>query len=126
MVKMTNEKSLEDLGKRLWKICSLDIKTIEVIEKLLGELGMPTQTAPFRNSFYRGQAQDSYDAPFSIVLHLAKNRKKEKFEFEAFSRASELQHWALWAEAYDTASSVLKLRFSDRSHAWHIRANQQK
>lgn len=126
MVKITDKKRIEDLEKRHWKICSLDIKTIEVIEKLLGELGMPTQTAPFRNSFYRERAQNSYDVPFSVALHLAKNRRKEKYEFEAFSRVSEFQIWALWAEVYDTASSVLKLRFSDRSHAWHKRVNQQK
>ena len=126
MVKTTDEKRLLDLKSRLWKICSLDTKTIEVVEKLLKEQGWSVQTTPFRNSFYRERAQDSYDVPFSIAFHLAKNRKKEEYEFEAFSKISEFQHWALWAEVYDTASGVLKLRFSDRSQAWHRRVNQLK
>lgn len=126
VAKMTDEKRLEDLEKRIWKICSLDKKTIEVVEKLLKEQGWLVQTTPFRNSFYRERAQDSYNVPFSVALYLAKNRKKERYEFEAFSKISEFQHWALWAEVYDTASSVLKLRHEERSLAWHKRANQLK
>lgn len=103
-------------GKMLdysWRIVPEDeITKKEVLLRLSNIVEGPHKEYKLYHAVYKESATPAYNIPALLAFHFMQQRKKSIYEFQIFSRVSNMVPWSIYCEKSGIQAEMLKKNFN--------------